>query len=838
MPDYTPPPGNAADAALEAYTPPSGSAVDVDFFGGVAATISGSATIDAYKENVVTGGKKIIITLSGDTWVAAGGTFDAIRQDIIDGLDSAAAEANGWNAEVRDKQDVAGVVRTSDTVVTITLDAQAAYDITTPEAITVTVPGSAVTGGSPIVGSPTFEIVPWFVYTGSGGSISGGIATIAQPDITGSGGSISGGSAGIAVFIPVRPGISHVDVYNVNGVFQGRLTPLDPYKLSRYQNQVGNWECRLPVDEEINGEGIPLARKIEYGWKIDITQENFSPENAPGSGHLLYHGIVEDRSFGIDQGGNTFLQLAGSRRTYEAVRRSVLQNLDHDGPLSTLTTTLIGNLLDPYGPIYDANAINAHVKGEFNDLSRYAAWIKAAQLGRRVIRETWDHDRPELVRYDGPPDSGITFRPASDSEKGGSAAAYAARYAHDTGQSGVALIAGRPSVRWDGSNVVNRIIAKGVDTVADPEDPEGTISDVLTLQHATLTSPYTVKAGVNPDNSLYFYIEDEDSIERYGLTELVLTFSDVKNPNDLLASRQAAANVLYMRTVNELIKRRSEKIEVTIGPLANGSKIWALPGDSAILEYHGEVLTASGAAIWMDIDRRMLISERHEESHPSGIRQVAYKLAAPEMEFPVPGLPGEIIFPPDDGGGPGDPDAPGSEPCCDDPNDEQNEGPEDEWEDTFPTPEAQCARYGRPPLNVIVSGGGEGVVPWVYKIDGDLDFGSTPIFSFAVPDLGEGTWTVTVRLGIKANPLWPDNTWTVKIKSGSTVLESASYPLTSGSSNQQTTEDGFPFFPTVGTSFSAGEYTSVRVVVSPGVTGGATIGYGGDSYIQLCFTPA
>jgi hypothetical protein len=50
------------------------------------------------------------------------------------------------------------VVRTSDTVVTITLTAKPTYDITLVETITVTVPGTAVDGAVPIVGAPTFNV--------------------------------------------------------------------------------------------------------------------------------------------------------------------------------------------------------------------------------------------------------------------------------------------------------------------------------------------------------------------------------------------------------------------------------------------------------------------------------------------------------------------------------------------------------------------------------------------------------------------------------------------------------------------------------------------------------
>lgn len=83
--------------------------------------------------------------------------FDDIRQAIIDGLDSAQSEGTGWDAQ-RVNIPVTAVVRTSNTVVTITLPALPSYDITAPETITATVPASALLGGNPIVGTPTFTI--------------------------------------------------------------------------------------------------------------------------------------------------------------------------------------------------------------------------------------------------------------------------------------------------------------------------------------------------------------------------------------------------------------------------------------------------------------------------------------------------------------------------------------------------------------------------------------------------------------------------------------------------------------------------------------------------------
>lgn len=133
---------------------------------GISAAITGTATASITEADVVTGGKTIIITLTGDTWVAAGtGPIGstATTQAIIDGITSAQSETTGWNNEWRDKEVTSAVVRTSDTVCTITMSSQAtisgSYDITAQETIAVTVPAAALTtSASAVVASPTFTV--------------------------------------------------------------------------------------------------------------------------------------------------------------------------------------------------------------------------------------------------------------------------------------------------------------------------------------------------------------------------------------------------------------------------------------------------------------------------------------------------------------------------------------------------------------------------------------------------------------------------------------------------------------------------------------------------------
>lgn len=127
------------------------------------AAITGTATDTINESDIVTGGKTIIITLTGDTFKAAGtgpiGTT-AETQALIDNIDSGQSEGTGWDAEVRDNLVPADdVVRTSSTVATINLPASASYDITAQETITVTVPTDVlVTGAGAITATPTFTV--------------------------------------------------------------------------------------------------------------------------------------------------------------------------------------------------------------------------------------------------------------------------------------------------------------------------------------------------------------------------------------------------------------------------------------------------------------------------------------------------------------------------------------------------------------------------------------------------------------------------------------------------------------------------------------------------------
>lgn len=133
----------------------------VGFAASASAAITGTAASGLTEAQIVAGGETIIITLTADTWLAAGTGpvgSTANTQAIIDGITSAQSELLGWNNEVRDKELTASVVRDSNTQITITLTAASAYDVTANETITATVPAQAIAGASAVIAAPTITV--------------------------------------------------------------------------------------------------------------------------------------------------------------------------------------------------------------------------------------------------------------------------------------------------------------------------------------------------------------------------------------------------------------------------------------------------------------------------------------------------------------------------------------------------------------------------------------------------------------------------------------------------------------------------------------------------------
>ncbi len=123
---------------------------------GTAQAVSGGAL----EATLVAGGYTILLTLTGDTWVATIGDDNAFTTALADGITSQMSEAAGWNVQIRDKIVFGDVTRNSNTLVTILLGAEAAYAITQQETVVATIPATAVTAAAEITASPGFGCQP------------------------------------------------------------------------------------------------------------------------------------------------------------------------------------------------------------------------------------------------------------------------------------------------------------------------------------------------------------------------------------------------------------------------------------------------------------------------------------------------------------------------------------------------------------------------------------------------------------------------------------------------------------------------------------------------------
>jgi hypothetical protein len=123
---------------------------------GGSAVITGTGVPTQTETDIVNGGKTIIITLTGDTFVTGTSSEDG----IAGGSDSDKTGANKWDALIKaalDNTDV--VLSVGDTVATITLPAFGTYDTDETETITWTIPAASLTtGASDIIATPTHTV--------------------------------------------------------------------------------------------------------------------------------------------------------------------------------------------------------------------------------------------------------------------------------------------------------------------------------------------------------------------------------------------------------------------------------------------------------------------------------------------------------------------------------------------------------------------------------------------------------------------------------------------------------------------------------------------------------
>jgi hypothetical protein len=129
----------------------------------------------------------------------------------------------------------------------------------------------------------------------------------------------------------------------------------------------------------------------------------------------------------------------------------------------------------------------------------------------------------------------------------------------------------------EGEEVINRIIALG--------SGQGTAQ--VTLADSIYVGDYPILTGINPDGSNYYYIEDTDSQDDYGLRERVIVFSAVRPITNTDAGKENAANELHKLAEAHLTKFKEPTVAYSLSTINLPGTLQV--GDAVTLVYRGVV---------------------------------------------------------------------------------------------------------------------------------------------------------------------------------------------------------------------------------------------------------
>lgn len=416
--------------------------------------------------------------------------------------------------------------------------------------------------------------------------------------------------------------------------WSGLITDVVSYTVRRQVNQGGNFSIAVRASAQ-------QASQIRTGWQMSLKEERMVQNGSITMPEwIMKLGRVLSRSYTIDASGSGILTLQGETWLGRFINYLIHTNQSFAGAnletilagLATATGTGISNSV----PI---RTVSEPLTISLNDQTLLANLIKLAELTRTNLRETWESDVWEYTDQDDVPAMGgvLELGPGDlylrQVERGDPT--QAPNNGFGPGQYGVGIIQGVPTVAYDGKDVVNRVVGIG----ADYDGSELTLEDAVYPDGL-----YSVITGTGPDSKPYWYIEDTDSQAAHGLIEFHYVRTDVKNPSNDPTTKAAAKSALLAVTMNELLRRRSEIISLSVQVL-NGAEIAALPGSRTHIRYKGVAKLQDGSSTWLDVDQFMLISARTDSGSSAGVRLVVLDLVAPTLEYRIPVVPDAIPIP-------------------------------------------------------------------------------------------------------------------------------------------------------------------------------------------------
>lgn len=178
------------------------------------------------------------------------------------------------------------------------------------------------------------------------------------------------------------------------------------------------------------------------------------------------------------------------------------------------------------------------------------------------------------------------------------------------GQKNVAIVENVSRSR-DAEGIINRVIPLGA----------GDGEAQITIQGAT-SGTRTIQTGINANGSLYYYVEDADSVRQYGVRVKVLVNQTARPVTGSDEAIQNAKNAIKLIGESYLSKHLVERVEydVTVRGLPPHVNV----GDKVRLVYRG----LREQTVYLDVDEDFFVMDVKRSRSASGERSAELKLAS------------------------------------------------------------------------------------------------------------------------------------------------------------------------------------------------------------------
>lgn len=366
------------------------------------------------------------------------------------------------------------------------------------------------------------------------------------------------------------------DVYDLAGnlLGSGPIVGILTAEYSGRLDEIGDW--RLTVDATATN-----ADQLVEGREVRIRRE--------GEG-LLFRGVIDQAAITVGAADDRVLEASGRSVAAQLVWANTLLGRTFAGDT---VTSAVGTLISGTG--WSAGTIDAGtlISARFDGASVWKALREVARVMGWHVRE--DNLNRNVDLGEAGAASGLVFRAIE----------------HPDADLGVVPLLGL-RIAGEDTELWNRVIPLGA----------GEGVNVLTLEHSSRTTPYTIQTATGPDGNPYWYLEDAASIASYGARTQIVKLDDIAPLSNAAQEIEDAADVLYDVAAAWLGYHASPAAfyEATVGNLRHieaGSPTFRL-GETARLQWTGIVEDESGRRQWRSVDADVYVMGYRRSFNPDG----------------------------------------------------------------------------------------------------------------------------------------------------------------------------------------------------------------------------